>query len=276
MALRELLPGKEVLIKPEGSERIFICAQIPNETRSEKGIDHSGVIQAISSEIKADGNLYALAINYQGTAEATGIERRDGKILLVADKGYTEFQGTAVAHNADGTGGQIHVLSEIIHLTDDALIDVSGDLSGGTVLIGGGFQGQNTPGPTAQWTYVEKNAQVHADALKSGDGGLVVFWSDQDLVYRGQAYARGGNEFGNGGIIEVSSKGNYQFSGSAFTQAPHGHVGKLLLDPGDIVITNADATAGFTPAAPPFTSNTSNVCPQLLPTLQILHGELVQ
>ncbi len=238
--LAGIAAGREVLIKPEGSERIFICAQVPQEVRGEKGIDHSGTIQAISSEIKADGNLYALAINYQGAAEATGVEHRDGRILLVADKGYTEFQGSAIAHNADGTGGQVHILGETLHLTDDAFIDVSGDLGGGTALIGGNYQGKDTPGPTAQLTYVEKNAEVHADALTSGDGGLVVFWSDSQMMYFGNAYARGGQESGDGGNIEVSSKGTgYLFDGYAYTTAPNGKVGKLLIDPINITISTA-------------------------------------
>jgi len=258
--LSGIAAGKEVVIKPSGDERIFVCANVPVGARSENGIDHSGVIQAISTELKADGNLYSLAINYTGKAEMTGAEMRDGKVFLVANKGYIEFQGKAYARNADGTGGEVRILGETIHLADTAMIDVSGDFGGGTALIGGNYHGKETPGPTAQMTYIEKNAQVLADAHISGDGGLAVFWSDKDIAYFGNASVSGGEESGNGGTVEVSSKGpGYIFNGSVCTNAPQGKAGLLLLDPTDIFIESFGSSPGF--AAPITTgTNTPNSC----------------
>ena len=63
---------------------------------------------------------------------------------------------------------------------------------GGTVLIGGDFQGKNAAIRNAQYTYVGKDATVKADAIDSGDGGKVIVWADDTARSYGQISARGG------------------------------------------------------------------------------------
>ena len=60
-----------------------------------------------------------------------------GRIFLVASKGNVLVDSTLTANS-----GTVHILGEGVHLTENASIDVSGQ-EGGTVLIGGDYQGRN-------------------------------------------------------------------------------------------------------------------------------------
>lgn len=63
-----LAAGQEVLIKAEGAERVFV--RPTGSGKSETGVTNTGVIEAATAELKAHGNLYALAINNTGVVRA--------------------------------------------------------------------------------------------------------------------------------------------------------------------------------------------------------------
>ena len=63
-----------------------------------------------------------------------------------------------------------------------------------------------------------------------------ILWSDTQTTFAGTIFARGGDSSGNGGFVEVSSKGELAFAGTVDTRAPNGLAGTLLLDPEDIVV----------------------------------------
>ncbi|MEZ6104969.1 MAG: filamentous hemagglutinin N-terminal domain-containing protein [Pirellulaceae bacterium] len=100
------------------------------------GVLNTGMIDAARAELLANGgNVYALAINNEGTIRATGAEVRDGRVMLVAPGGRIHSSGSISAHR--GTDGGDVVLqtggtpgSEIV-VTGS--IDVSGQESGGNV-----------------------------------------------------------------------------------------------------------------------------------------------
>jgi hypothetical protein len=123
----------------------------------------------------------------------------------------------------------VNVLGNQVGLID-ANINTSGTIGGGTVLIGGDYQGKGTV-PNASRTFVSNDSLINADALTDGNGGRVIIWSDQVSAFYGQISARGGRNSGNGGFVEVSGKENLQFVGTVDTLAPNGQVGTLLLDP---------------------------------------------
>ena len=95
----------------------------------------------------------------------------------------------------------------------NALVDVSGENRGGTALIGGDFQGNNPYILNAERTVVSREANILADAAKSGDGGKVVVWSDDLTSFNGTISAKGGANDGRGGLVEVSGKESLGFSG---------------------------------------------------------------
>ncbi|MCX8502107.1 MAG: filamentous hemagglutinin N-terminal domain-containing protein, partial [Alphaproteobacteria bacterium] len=79
-------------------------------------------------------------------------------------------------------------------------------------------------------------AVIAADGGSRGDGGTIRLWSDRFTDFRGTVTAMGGREFGSGGKVEISAAGVLDFQGSVATDAPHGGLGSLLLDPSDIEI----------------------------------------
>ncbi|HEY9837783.1 MAG TPA: filamentous hemagglutinin N-terminal domain-containing protein, partial [Vampirovibrionales bacterium] len=133
--------------------------------------------------------------------------------------------------------GQIAILGNRVAVID-ANINASGINGGGTVLIGGDYQGNGLI-PNAVQTFISPNTTIHADAIETGDGGRVIIWADETTQFFGNISAKGGTELGDGGFVEVSGLEFLDFQGQVDTFAPNGNLGTLLLDPTDIVIVAA-------------------------------------
>ncbi|MBI2977989.1 MAG: hypothetical protein HYY38_04005, partial [Rhodospirillales bacterium] len=101
---------------------------------------------------------------------------------------------------------------------------------------------EGNPIQNAHRTYFGPNANIAADAITSGDGGKVIVWSNDTTRAYGNISARGGAQSGNGGFVEVSGKRNLEFDARVDVSAPRGASGTLLLDPQDIVISDATGT----------------------------------
>ncbi|MYM25047.1 filamentous hemagglutinin N-terminal domain-containing protein, partial [Duganella sp. FT135W] len=205
--------------------------------------------QAINlGQIVAQGGrvgVYGALVNQRGVINANSAVRGEhGKIVLKASG--TELveagsQTTATGSNLN-TGGDIVLLGAQVGLTGNAVVDASGAAGGGTVLVGGDYQGKNATVMNAQQAYVGKEVVIRADALDSGNGGKVVVWSDAATQVFGAISARGGAAGGNGGMVETS--GHYlDMQGQVDTRAPHGANGSLLLDPSDVYIALDASTA---------------------------------
>jgi len=227
------------------------------------GVENSGQLLAdggraiMTAAVATD--LQTAVVNNTGLVRANSAEERNGEIILSADGGNTLNSGTLDASGkaAGQTGGNIEVLGDKVALTDDALLDASGDAGGGNINIGGNYQGKG-PLKNAQTSYVGQNVQIKADASGSGNGGKVVVWSDDWTRYYGSISAQGGAQGGDGGSVEVSGKQLLDFNGKVDTLAANGKAGTLLLDPADIEIINSSAVSGGTP--------TSDMSPSSAPT----------
>jgi filamentous hemagglutinin family protein len=233
-----LAAGSEVLLTTGGNERVFVQA-----TSAPGEIVNAGRIAATSAELKAaGGNAYALAINNSGLVRATGSEMRDGQVWLVANGGSVEAGGTLAASSADGSrGGEVRVLGERINIPTLGRVEVSGANSGGTVLIGGDFQGRNADVANARTTTIAAGARIGADATAKGEGGRVIVWSDETTDFAGEISARGGARGGDGGFAEVSGKATLRYRGTTDLRAAQGTSGTLLLDPKNIVVATGGA-----------------------------------
>ncbi|EKU98466.1 filamentous hemagglutinin family N-terminal domain protein [Leptolyngbya sp. PCC 7375] len=141
------------------------------------------------------------------------------------------------------SGGTVQVLGNLVGLVDQATVDVSGATGGGTVLVGGDYQGQGTV-PAAERTFVGSEVVIAADALDVGDGGRVIVWADGATRFGGRISAQGGPQGGDGGFVEVSGLAMLDFAGEVNTQTLEGEAGQLLLDPANIVIADTPL-AGF-------------------------------
>ena len=183
------------------------------------------------------GNIdTGLSVSPNGTVQltASGTTIPTGAGIAIAS-GTLDVSTTA----AEQTGGTVELLGEKVGLVS-ANINASGTNGGGTVLIGGDYQGNGTV-PNAEYTHVSSDSVINASALSSGDGGKVIVWADKTTEFYGNISATGGLEAGNGGFVEVSGKQDLNFQGYVDTSAPNGNIGTLLLDPENIIIV---ATGG--------------------------------
>ncbi|QVL56536.1 MAG: filamentous hemagglutinin N-terminal domain-containing protein [Simkaniaceae bacterium] len=240
-----LAAGKEVLLKPNGEERVFICALSENATKKGTGITNSGKIEALKIRLLADGNPYKLAINHEGKIDATKVEQRNGEIFLVAENGVVEVHGQIAADK-----GEIRILGETVVLHDGSVVDASCNFGAGRVLIGGSFQGKDPHILNSKYTFIHSGATVNVNSYQEGNGGVAVIWSDGATHFHGLVQASGGELRGNGGTVEISGKRFLDISGGeAKRPAPAGTPGKLLLDPNDVMISDG-VTSGISFFAP--------------------------
>ena len=184
-------------------------------------------------ELIADNGL----VNNSGVIDASGTQ--GGQIVLHGES--SQNSGQLLATGLQGAGGDVDVLgNQSVALTDNALVDVSGQTAGGTVLIGGDYKGGNPLVQNALYTFVGENALINANALNLGNGGKVIVWGSEATGYFGTILARGGANGGNGGFVETSGKNFLMMQGQADASAIHanGQSGTWLLDPRDVFITN--------------------------------------
>lgn len=215
-------------------------------------VQNGGLIQADGGKVlmtaRSAGDLFQSSVNNTGVVRAQSIENRNGTITLLGDmnSGTVNVGGTldVSGSGAGETGGSVTATARHVGLVD-AKIDASGDAGGGTVLLGGGYQGKNPAVKNASAAYMSADSRINADAVTNGDGGTVVLWGNESTRAYGSISARGGSESGNGGLIETSG-GWLDVSGARIsTSAAYGLYGMWLLDPADITISSA-ATTGAT------------------------------
>ncbi|MDF5708737.1 MAG: CHAT domain-containing protein [Nostoc sp. S4] len=192
-------------------------------------------------ELLTVGNT-GLTANPDGTVQLTG-----SNIKIPPTPGTTIVSGKV--NVSSQTGGTVSVLGKKVGVID-ANINASGTNGGGTVLIGGDYQGKGTL-PNAEQTYVNSNSAINTDSKLHGNGGRVIVWGNDTTQFFGNISARGGANSGNGGFVEVSGKNFLTFNGVVDTFAPKGNFGTLLLDPSTLTIIDGaagtgdfDATAG--------------------------------
>lgn len=194
-------------------------------------------------------NNSGIQANSDGTVELT-----NSSVKIPVNPGTTIISGNLNTASSTTGGGTINILGKQVGLVGTH-INASGTNGGGSVKIGGDLQGKGTL-PNANQTYVDGNSVIQVDALQNGNGGKVIVWGNDITKFFGRISARGGQEAGNGGFVEVSGKNFLTFDGQVDTDAPKGNFGTLLLDPSTLTIVDApagsfDATAGNILSATP-------------------------
>ena len=239
-----LAAGLEVIVKPAGEEHIFIRPS-PVIKQVDVGVFQNGIIEAVSSEIKADGNLYSIAIRHEGKTEAVAVERHGGKIFLMSETGKAIIDGSI-----RGESATVHVLCNTIDLVENALIDVSGCEGGGTLWIGGDPRGARDDIIHADFVHVHPGVTLRSDGHGESNGGEIIVFAEDTTLFYGKATAQGGKSGGDGGFIELSGKKSIGLQGlDISTFAPQGKTGMFLLDPAALDIS-ANPTVLITPGPP--------------------------
>ena len=158
-----------------------------------------------------------------------------GKIKVHGGKSLY-YSGTMSAAGAAKDGGDIRITAQKIQLVDGQF-DVSGRSNGGQINVGF-YQDKSSPDIIADSVTVSPHSIFRANAGVNGTGGKVNFWSQTTTGFWGQVLARGGNQSGDGGFVEISSKGNVGYYGMVDAGATKGAKGMLLLDPKNITIAD--------------------------------------
>ncbi len=137
--------------------------------------------------------------------------------------------------------GRVDVEGDDIRL-DTTRIEATGATMGGTVLLGGDWQGSGTL-RQATTVHMSTDSAIDASATDGGNGGKVVLWSDvrnasSVTTAHGTIYAKGGVNGGEGGRIETSGHVLNVNSVTIDASAVSGLNGEWLLDPYNLTIAS--------------------------------------
>lgn len=155
------------------------------------GIDNQGTIQGASAELKAHGNVYALAINNGGAIRANGADRSNGRVRLTASGGSSNINlgnSSVLSARVGSEGGTVEVESAgMVELGGS--IDVAGTKGGEASVVG---------------RDVTQLQGSKIDAGGSVEGGQIKIEAAQTLRMSGAAVADGGT--GAGGQVDVTGR----------------------------------------------------------------------
>ncbi|MES2785246.1 MAG: filamentous hemagglutinin N-terminal domain-containing protein, partial [Pseudomonadota bacterium] len=224
-----LLAGQKALLTGRGLEGIVFEVQAGNEAVN------LGTLQGDAV------GIFAGRLKHSGLVQATGVSTDGGAVVLKAEVS-AEVAGSVRAGRGV-FGGAVRITADDVTVRSSAVVDASGTQGGGTVLVGGGWQGGDASISNAKSTTLEAGSVLRADASANGDGGTVVAWSEGKTRAQGHISARGGSESGSGGNIETSGRVLDVQGLTVDTRAPNGNRGMLLLDPTNLFIAVDQAAA---------------------------------
>ncbi|QZZ20497.1 CHAT domain-containing protein [Leptothermofonsia sichuanensis E412] len=185
-------------------------------------------------------NATGISVNPDGTVRLTSsgttIPTDAGTAIVSGQLSVANLESPSPVPQSPHPTPQINVLGDRVGLVN-ANLNASGTNGGGTIRIGGDYQGQGTI-PNASQTYVSSDSVINANALSNGKGGNVIVWSDNTTRFYGTVNAIGGTQSGNGGFVEISGKENLTFQGNVDVSAPTGTPGTVLFDPRNITIVS--------------------------------------
>jgi filamentous hemagglutinin family protein len=223
----------------------------------------AGTVVMAAGEIvtlNVDGNGSLAGITTTPSTIASLIENKlavqapGGQIILSAtalnqlQAGVIKNSGTLEVSNLVSKGGKIYLEGDDITLASTSKLEAKGATGGGTVLVGGDWQGS---GDLRQATRVtmEAGASIDASATGKGDGGKVVLWSDVNndaslTTVNGSIKSEAGANGGAGGRIETSGHVLNVDGIAISTKSAKGADGEWLLDPYNVYIMKDATTDG--------------------------------
>ncbi len=243
-------PGGEVVLAAGRAVQIGDTAS-PGVRIEVSGGETARNLGGVAAEAGRIG-LFGALVKNSGTLNASSAVAEGGRILLKAT-GSTVVDGDASLVANGARGGRIEILGNEVALADRATIDASGRSGGGTVLVGGDYQGKNPEVQNAQVTWVGPHTVLRAEATETGDGGKVVVWSDDTTRAYGNLSARGGAISGSGGLIETSGKRYLDMEGIRVNaSAANGQAGTWLIDPEELrIVENGSPGSNTNVSTPP-------------------------
>ena len=195
--------------------RIVLSAAAAREVVNQS-VNVSGLVRAGSAGRNADGSISLRGSNSVAVESTAVLEAPAGSIVLDADS--VKVAGNIIASSIQLTGDHIAVLA-----------GASLSSNGGSILVGGDWQGSNGV-RQAITTTLEAGAMIDA-----GQGGKVVLWSD--ITNADSITTVAGTVRALGGRIETSG---YLLELPGVVQAGAG--GTWLIDPTNVTITTTSTT----------------------------------
>ena len=209
---------------------------------AKKGTAALAAGDAVTLDFGGDGKVEVVptkaaleqAVTNKGLVEADGglvfMSAATGEMLT---RSAVNQDGVVRASSLADAPGAIRITARDVNLGTGSLTDASG-MQGGTIEIGGGWQGSGTLAH-AQNVNIEHGAALRADATADGGaGGTVAVWSDGETRFAGEITARGRGE-GAGGMVETSGA-KVWITGDVRASSERGKAGEWLIDPGDIEV----------------------------------------
>ncbi|MCX8500537.1 MAG: hypothetical protein ORO03_02415, partial [Alphaproteobacteria bacterium] len=192
--------------------------------------------------------------------------------------------------------GTISISAEAgsVLLTSSSVITANGPVAAGIIHIGGEFGGANLNLPNSHSVVMQEGAKISASGEgRYGRGGDISIWGTGSVAIGGTITARGGQEviasatdiaryrnlnLNDGGLVEVSSLGDYELTAVVDTSAREGYgtTGTLIIDPANVeLVTSCVLDRGDTCAANSGTYKSLMNIPGGPGTYQILVSRLI-
>lgn len=213
---------------------------ITKPTSQHGGVTNTGKLIANGGEIMVTAtqasNVLDNAINMSGVAIAHSVSVHNGEIIL-SGQGTVNVSGRLIAssshhhHHHNSTGGTVQLAGNDVNILSPAVIDASGDLGGGDIVISGNSSASIAAG-----------ASLFANALTNGNGGNISVTSNGVTSVYGNLSVTGGPLGGNGGEVETSGPALDVNGITVDASAPNGSTGDWLLDPTELYIENNGGT----------------------------------
>ncbi|WP_370263465.1 filamentous hemagglutinin N-terminal domain-containing protein [Limnobacter sp.] len=236
-------PTIGLTVAAKEGERALNLGQLIGQNASLFGalVQNTGVVEATGVEAGPGG-----VIRFVGTrgaqldagSSALANGSSGGQVHVSAGQGDAVVAGQVQANGEQGQGGTVTVTGERVAVLSGATVQADGRDGGGTVHLGGGWQGKNPALQNAQHTVVQAGASVSANANQQGRGGEVVAWADGHTRVDSSLQAKGGALGGDGGRVETSGKQSLDVRAAANTSAPKGKAGQWLLDPANLTVVD--------------------------------------
>ncbi len=239
-----LAAGNRVLLKALGSERVFVSA-------GEGSVTNTGEIRSAMAELKAHGNVGALAINNTGVVRVSGAGVDGGRVVLSAANGNVSNTGEISARNADGSGGGIEIHAGMGEIHVGGILNASGSGNiggsvglaassvrvdtGASVMANGTEGGQIQVGVASDVGRVEVMTGASVTARgEVGNGGNVAVTAGEVVFYPNSTLGAEGEV--EGGTIGVQSNGRVQADGLLLANGRVGNGGLVDLSGQNVLI----------------------------------------
>lgn len=242
----ETITNTGSITTPSGTTALLAGERITLTVANNQLISYEVERGALDAQIDAGGVIKA----------SDGVVVLSAKALDALTKSVVNSTGIVQANSLSNKGGKIVLEGDVITLSSDAALDASGATGGGTVHVGGGWQGAGDL-RQAETVTMQSGATIKANASNAtdtaantatGNGGEVVLWSDITnadslTTVAGSIEAKGGQAGGDGGRVETSGRTLDINDATVSTVAPAGNTGDWVLDPGHITIVSGSGGA---------------------------------